>query len=148
VYHGHVVRLSERTALFRDVEYKTAFGYLEPLPRFIGETENVEHAGDTEGSTSVEKSNHPADTTIRLGFWAPVYGNWIISKHPETLNASFDYTRQLALLAEEIGVTTFLLQFHPMLEEMERFGEQVVPLLAKAGVWVRPNQTPIALRTS
>jgi len=40
----------------------------------------------------------------------------------------------------DIGVTTFLLQFHPMLEEMARFGEQVVPLLAKAGVWVHPTR--------
>lgn len=40
----------------------------------------------------------------------------------------------------EIGVTTFLLQFHPMLEEMARFGEQVVPLLARAGMWIHPNR--------
>jgi alkanesulfonate monooxygenase SsuD/methylene tetrahydromethanopterin reductase-like flavin-dependent oxidoreductase (luciferase family) len=39
-----------------------------------------------------------------------------------------------------VGVTTFLLQFHPMLEEMQRFGEQVVPLLAKAGVWRHPER--------
>ena len=30
---------------------------------------------------------------------------------------------------QDIGVTTFLLQFHPMLEEMERFGEYVMPRL-------------------
>ena len=30
---------------------------------------------------------------------------------------------------EAIGVETFLLQFHPLMEEMERFGDQVVPLL-------------------
>ncbi len=64
-----------------DVEYKAAFGYLETPQRFIGEAENVEHAGDAEGSTLVEQSNHPANATIRLGFWAPVYGSWIISKH-------------------------------------------------------------------
>ena len=38
----------------------------------------------------------------------------------------------------DIGVTTFLLQFHPMLEEMQRFGEEVVPLLEKAYVWQHP----------
>src|SRR5262249_22550814 len=38
----------------------------------------------------------------------------------------------------DIGVTTFLLQFHPMLEEMARLGEQVVPLLARGGVWAHP----------
>jgi alkanesulfonate monooxygenase len=32
---------------------------------------------------------------------------------------------------EEAGVETFLLQFHPLIEEMERFGEQVVPLLSR-----------------
>jgi hypothetical protein len=34
---------------------------------------------------------------------------------------------------------SFLWQFHPMLEEMARFGEQVVPLLAKAGIWIHPT---------
>jgi alkanesulfonate monooxygenase len=53
-----------------------------------------------------------ADTPLRLGFWAPVYGNWIISKHPETLDASFDYTRKLTLLAEEIGFATVLIAEH------------------------------------
>lgn len=49
---------------------------------------------------------------IRLGFWAPVYGNWIFSKHPDTHNASFAYTRQLTRLAEEIGFATMLLAEH------------------------------------
>jgi alkanesulfonate monooxygenase len=49
---------------------------------------------------------------IRLGFWVPVYGNWIFSKHPDTHNASFAYTRQLTLLAEEIGFATTLLAEH------------------------------------
>lgn len=60
----------------------------------------------------MEKNSYLLDTTMRLGFWAPVYGNWIISKHPELQNASFDYTRQLALLAEEIGFATLLLAEH------------------------------------
>lgn len=42
----------------------------------------------------------------------------------------------------DIGVTTFLLQFHPMQEEMQRFGEQVVPLLTKAGIWSSPFTRP------
>nr|ART37393.1 E110 [uncultured bacterium]ART38452.1 G406 [uncultured bacterium] len=49
---------------------------------------------------------------LRLGFWAPVYGNWIVSKHPETQNASFDYSRKLTLLAEDIGFATVLLAEH------------------------------------
>lgn len=52
------------------------------------------------------------DQTIRLGFWVPVYGNWIFSKHPETHDASFAYTRQLTTLAEEIGFATMLLAEH------------------------------------
>lgn len=47
----------------------------------------------------------------------------------------------------DIGITTFLLQFHPMLEEMQRFGEEVIPLLQKYGVW-RPPAPPEAPRTS
>ena len=49
---------------------------------------------------------------IRLGFWVPVYGNWIFSKQPETHHASFDYTRQLTQLAEKIGFATMLLAEH------------------------------------
>ena len=30
----------------------------------------------------------------------------------------------------DIGVTTFHLQFHPMLEKMERFGEHIIPRLS------------------
>ena len=60
----------------------------------------------------MEKNSSPLDTPIRLGFWAPVYGNWIISTQPELQNASFDYTRQLTLLAEEIGFATLLLAEH------------------------------------
>ena len=54
----------------------------------------------------------PPTDTIRLGFWAPVYGNWIFSKQPEAQNASFDYTRRLTLLSEEIGFATLLLAEH------------------------------------
>jgi alkanesulfonate monooxygenase SsuD/methylene tetrahydromethanopterin reductase-like flavin-dependent oxidoreductase (luciferase family) len=49
---------------------------------------------------------------MRLGFWVPVYGNWIVSKHPETQQASFDYSRKLTLLAEDIGFATVLLAEH------------------------------------
>ena len=30
---------------------------------------------------------------------------------------------------EAIGIETFLLQFHPVVEELERFGEKLMPLL-------------------
>lgn len=59
-----------------------------------------------------ERSLRHAEATVRLGFWAPVYGNWIVSKHPEAQNASFDYTRKLTLLAEDIGFATILLAEH------------------------------------
>jgi alkanesulfonate monooxygenase len=54
----------------------------------------------------------PHDQRLRLGFWVPVYGNWIITKQPEMQNASFAYTRQLTALAEEIGFATMLLAEH------------------------------------
>jgi hypothetical protein len=82
---------------------------------------------------------HHTDATLRLCFWAPVYGNWIVSKHPETQNASFDYTRKRTLLAEDIGFATVLLAehtFNPLMTT--RFGEQIVPLLAQAGIWRHP----------
>jgi FMNH2-dependent dimethyl sulfone monooxygenase len=56
--------------------------------------------------------SYPPTETIRLGFWSPVYGNWIFSKQPGTHNASFDYTRRLTVLAEEIGFATVLLAEH------------------------------------
>lgn len=31
-----------------------------------------------------ERSLRHTDALMRLGFRAPVYGNWIVSKHPET----------------------------------------------------------------
>ena len=49
---------------------------------------------------------------IGLGFWTPVYGNWIISKDPDTMDASFAYTKRLTLLAEELGFSTMLLAEH------------------------------------
>ncbi len=52
------------------------------------------------------------EAILRLGFWAPVYGNWIVSKERDLQNASFDYTRQLTLLAEDIGFATVLLAEH------------------------------------
>jgi alkanesulfonate monooxygenase len=65
---------------------------------------------------------HPS-VKARLGFWAPVYGNWIISKEPGTLDASFDSTRKLTLLAEDIGFATTLFAehtFHPFDEEFDQ----------------------------
>lgn len=60
-----------------------------------------------------KKVRHAASAApMRLGFWVPVYGNWIVSKHPETQNASFDYTRKLTLLAEDLGFATVLLAEH------------------------------------
>lgn len=60
---------------------------------------------------------------MRLGFWPPVYGNWIISTQPETRNASFDYTKRAALLAERLGFRTLLLAEHfmnPVAPELEQ----------------------------
>ncbi len=64
--------------------------------------------------TTISGKTRPTASTapLRLGFWIPVYGNWIISKHPETQHASFAYSRKLTLLAEEIGFATVLLAEH------------------------------------
>ncbi len=60
---------------------------------------------------------------MRLGFWSPVYGNWIFSSHPDTLDASFAHTRRLTQLAEELGFATMLLAehtFHPFVPEADQ----------------------------
>ncbi len=80
-----------------------------------------------------KNNNNSLDAPLRLGFWAPVYGNWIISKHPETLNASFDYTRQLTLLAEEIGFATVLLAEHTF-NPFEPESDQLETWTATAGL--------------
>ncbi|SVC01305.1 uncharacterized protein METZ01_LOCUS254159, partial [marine metagenome] len=51
---------------------------------------------------------------MRIGFWPPVYGNWIISVGSGERDASFDYTREATLLAEEVGFDTLLLAEHFM----------------------------------
>ena len=67
------------------------------------------HAKDT--AAEQPETGHPS-APLRLGFWAPVYGNWIVSRQPETHDSSFAYTRQLTLLAEDIGFATVLLAEH------------------------------------
>ena len=32
---------------------------------------------------------------------------------------------------EAVGIETFLLQFHPVVEELERFGDKIIPLLRR-----------------
>ena len=51
---------------------------------------------------------------MRLGFWPAVYGNWIISTHPETCDASFASTKRATLLAERLGFETLLIAEHFM----------------------------------
>ncbi len=58
---------------------------------------------------------------MRLGFWPPVYDNWIVSPRPEMFDASFAYAKKATLVAEHIG---------PLVKEMERFGGKVMPLLS------------------
>jgi alkanesulfonate monooxygenase SsuD/methylene tetrahydromethanopterin reductase-like flavin-dependent oxidoreductase (luciferase family) len=49
---------------------------------------------------------------MRIGFWPPVYGNWIMTDQPGVGDASFDYTRRATLLAERLGFDTLLLAEH------------------------------------
>ena len=51
---------------------------------------------------------------MRLGFWPPVYGNWIISNQPELCDASFDTAKRATLEAERLGFDTLLLAEHFM----------------------------------
>ncbi len=49
---------------------------------------------------------------MRLGFWSPVYGNWIASARTDEFDASFDHAKRTALLAEQIGFDTLLIAEH------------------------------------
>jgi alkanesulfonate monooxygenase SsuD/methylene tetrahydromethanopterin reductase-like flavin-dependent oxidoreductase (luciferase family) len=49
---------------------------------------------------------------MRIGFWPPVYGNWIMSDDPALCDASFAYTCAAAQLAERLGFDTLLLAEH------------------------------------
>ena len=49
---------------------------------------------------------------MRIGFWPPVYGNWIMSDDPELSNSSYAYTEAATLLAERLGFDTLLLAEH------------------------------------
>ena len=49
---------------------------------------------------------------MRLGFWPPVYGNWIITDRPGVGDASFDYTKRGVLLGEQLGFDTLLVAEH------------------------------------
>ncbi|MDG2114151.1 MAG: LLM class flavin-dependent oxidoreductase, partial [Actinomycetota bacterium] len=64
---------------------------------------------------------------MRVGFWPPVYGNWIISTDPTSRDASFEYTKRTALRAEQLGFDTMLLAEH--------FMNPVDPSLSQLDAW-------------
>lgn len=71
----------------------------------------------------VTNATSASSDKLRLGFWSPVYGNWIISKDPDTIDTSFAYTKRLTLLAEELDFATVLLAehtFNPMGSELDQ----------------------------
>jgi alkanesulfonate monooxygenase SsuD/methylene tetrahydromethanopterin reductase-like flavin-dependent oxidoreductase (luciferase family) len=49
---------------------------------------------------------------MRVGFWPPVYGNWIMSDVAALCDSSFEYTRRATQLAESLGFDTLLLAEH------------------------------------
>ena len=51
-------------------------------------------------------------TAMRLGFWPPVYGNWIMTDAPDQGTASYEYVKESTLLAEQLGFDTLLLAEH------------------------------------
>ena len=51
-------------------------------------------------------------TAMRLGFWPPVYGNWIMTDSPDQGVASYEYVKETTLLADQLGFDTMLLAEH------------------------------------
>ena len=49
---------------------------------------------------------------MRIGFWPPVYGNWIMTDNPEEGTGSYEYVRETVVLAEQLGFDTLLLAEH------------------------------------
>lgn len=76
------------------------------------------------------QSHSRSTSKLRLGFWAPVYGNWIVSNHPETIDASFEHTRKLTLLAEKLGFATVLLAEHTFHPYKPEYDQLEVPMIA------------------
>ncbi|MBC7806215.1 MAG: alkanesulfonate monooxygenase, partial [Akkermansiaceae bacterium] len=40
---------------------------------------------------------------MRYGYWLPVFGGWLRNVPDENMDASWEYSRDLAIRAEEIG---------------------------------------------
>ena len=49
---------------------------------------------------------------MRIGFWPPVYGNWIMTDGAEEGVGSYEYVKETALLADGLGFDTLLLAEH------------------------------------
>ena len=49
---------------------------------------------------------------MRLGFWPPVYGNWIMTDDPDQGIGSYEYVKETTLLADKSGFDTLLLAEH------------------------------------
>lgn len=47
-----------------------------------------------------------------MGFWPPVYGNWIMTDDPAEGVGSYEYVKETALLADRSGFDTLLLAEH------------------------------------
>jgi dimethylsulfone monooxygenase len=49
---------------------------------------------------------------MRIGFWPPVYGNWLMSDDPQHSDSSYAYAEAATLLAERWGFDVLLLAEH------------------------------------
>ena len=49
---------------------------------------------------------------MRIGFWPPVYGNWIMTDNPVAGTASYEYVKETTVLADRCGFDTLLLAEH------------------------------------
>jgi len=78
---------------------------------------------------------------MRLGFWPPVYGNWIISNQPELCDASFDTAKRATLEAERLGFDTLLLAEHfmnpagPELDQLDAWTTASALAVVQASSW-------------
>jgi FMNH2-dependent dimethyl sulfone monooxygenase len=80
--------------------------------------------------------------TLRFGYWLPVFGGWLRNVEEEGMPATWEYVRDLAVRSERIGFDLALVaelnlndikgpEAPALAEEMERFAEEVIPLVTE-----------------
>ncbi|GFG73364.1 LLM class flavin-dependent oxidoreductase [Mycobacterium botniense] len=67
-------------------------------------------------------------------------GTALVGSHAEVADRLIEYSR--------LGITHFIVSGYPHLEEAYWFGEGVLPLLERKGLWTHPHRSPRAVRTT